>query len=61
MQRPPDPQLHGFLETYYRHISVLALTLREVIVEEAPDASESTCQVFIQFRSSGLQRISNPY
>ena len=46
MQRPPDPQLLGFLEAYDRHISDLALALREVVLEEAPDASESIYQVY---------------
>ena len=46
MQRPPDPQLIGFLEAYDRHILELALALREVILEEAPDASESIYQVY---------------
>lgn len=38
MHRPPDPELLGFLEAYDRHISDLALALREVILEEAPEA-----------------------
>ena len=46
MQRPPDPQLLGFLEAYDRHISEIALALREIILEEAPDASESIYQVY---------------
>jgi hypothetical protein len=46
MERPPDPQLLGFLEAYDRHISDVALALREVILEEAPDASESIYQVY---------------
>jgi len=46
MERPPDPQLLGFLEAYDRHISDLALALREIILEEAPDASESIYQVY---------------
>jgi len=46
MRRPPDPQLLGFLEVYDRHISELALALREVILEEVPDASESIYQVY---------------
>ena len=41
VERPPDPQLLGFLEVYDQHISDLALALREVILEEAPDASKS--------------------
>jgi len=46
MFRPPDPQLIGFLEEYDRHIADLALALREVILEEAPDATESVYQVY---------------
>jgi hypothetical protein len=46
MRRPPDPQLLEFLEAYDRHISDLLLALREVILEEAPDASESIYQVY---------------
>jgi hypothetical protein len=46
MKRPPDSQLIGFLEAYHRHISDLALALREIILEEAPDASESIYQVY---------------
>jgi hypothetical protein len=59
MQRPPDPQLLGFLEAYDRHISDLALELREVILEEAPDASESIYQVYtvaIWFGFSGKMK-----
>ena len=57
--RPPDPQLIGFLEAYDRHISDLALALREVILEEAPDASESVYQVYtvaIWFGFSGKMK-----
>jgi hypothetical protein len=46
MERPPDPQLVGFLGAYDRHIADLALALREVILEEAPDAAESIYQVY---------------
>src|SRR5271154_5798803 len=46
MRRPPDPQLLGYLEAYDRHISDLALGLREIVLEEAPDASESVYQVY---------------
>ena len=59
MQRPPDPQLLGFLEAYDRHISDLALALREVILDEAPDASESIYQVYtvaIWFGFSGKMK-----
>jgi hypothetical protein len=59
MQRPPDPQLLGFLEAYDRHISDLVLALREVILEEAPGASESIYQVYtvaIWFGFSGKMK-----
>ncbi len=59
MQRRPDPQLLGFLEAYDRHTSDLALALREVIFEEAPDASESIYQVYtvaIWFGFSGKMK-----
>jgi hypothetical protein len=59
MQRPPHHQLLGFLEAYDRHISDLALALREVILEEAPDASESIYQVYtvaIWFGFSGKMK-----
>jgi hypothetical protein len=46
MRRPPHPQLIGFLEAYDRHILDLALALREIILEEAPDATESIYQVY---------------
>jgi hypothetical protein len=32
-KRPPDPQLRGFLEAYDLHISDLALSLREIVLE----------------------------
>lgn len=59
MQRPPDPQLLGFLEAYDRHISDLALALREMILEVAPDASESIYRVYtvaIWFGFSGKMK-----
>ena len=59
MQRPPHPQLLGFLEAYDQHISELALALREVILEEAPHASESIYQVYtvaIWFGFSGKMK-----
>jgi hypothetical protein len=58
-RRPPDPQLLGFLEAYDRHISGLALALREIVIEEAPDASESIYQVYtiaIWFGFSGKMK-----
>jgi hypothetical protein len=59
MHRPPDPQLLGFLEGYDRHISDLALALRDIVLEEAPDASESVYQVYtvaIWFGFSGKMK-----
>jgi len=58
-RRPPDPQLLGFLEAYDRHISELALALREIVLEEAPDANESIYQVYtvaIWFGFSGKMK-----
>ncbi len=46
VRRPPDPQLLTFLEAYGRPISGLALALREIILDEAPDASESVYQLY---------------
>ena len=57
--RPPDRQLLGFLEAYDRPIIDLALALREIILEEAPDASESIYQVYtvaIWFGFSGKMK-----
>jgi hypothetical protein len=59
MRRPPDPQLLGFLEAYGRPIANLALALREIILEEVPDASESIYQVYtvaIWFGLSGKMK-----
>jgi hypothetical protein len=59
VRRPPDPQLLGFLEAYDRPVSDLALALREIVLEEAPDASESIYQVYtvaIWFGYSGKMK-----
>lgn len=59
MRRPPDPQLLGFLEAYDRPIADLVLALREIILEEVPDASESIYQVYtvaIWFGFSGKMK-----
>ena len=59
MRRPPDPQLLRFLEAYDRPIADLALALREIILEEVPDASESVYQVYtvaIWFGFSGKMK-----
>ena len=39
--RPPDPRLLGFLAAYDRSVSDLALALREMVLQEAPEAIES--------------------
>jgi hypothetical protein len=41
MTRPPDRKLLGYLAAYDPHISNLTLALREVVLEEAPEAIES--------------------
>jgi hypothetical protein len=59
VRRPPDPQLLSFLEGYARPISNLALALREIVLEEAPDASESIYQLYtvaIWFGFSGKMK-----
>ena len=59
MRRPPDPRLLGFLEAYDRSIADLAFALREIILEEVPDASESIYQVYtvaIWFGFSGKMK-----
>jgi hypothetical protein len=58
-RRPPDPQLLGYLTAYDRAIADLALALREIILEEAPSASESVYQVYtvaIWFGFSGKMK-----
>jgi hypothetical protein len=57
--RPPDPQLLGFLKACDPHIADLALALREIILEEVPDASESIYRVYtvaIWFGFSGKMK-----
>jgi hypothetical protein len=44
MGRPPDRELLALLASYDPHISSLALAVREMILEEAPDARESFCK-----------------
>jgi hypothetical protein len=58
-RRRPDPQLLGFLAAYDRTIADLALALREIILEEAPGASESVYRVYtvaIWFGFSGKMK-----
>jgi hypothetical protein len=40
MARPPDRQLFDFLSTYDRAVAELALALREMLLEEAPEVQE---------------------
>ena len=59
MRRPPHRQLLGFLTAYDRNIADLALALREIVLEEQPDASESVYQVYtvaIWFGFSGKMK-----
>ena len=58
-RRPPDLRLLSFLSAYDPTISDLALALREIILEEAPDASESIYRVYtvaIWFGFSGKMK-----
>jgi len=41
MPRPPDRQLLSYLAPYDPHVSSLALALRDIVLEEAPQAIES--------------------
>jgi hypothetical protein len=46
MKCPPPPQLLSFLSAYDPGVADLALALRDVVLEEAPDASESIYQTY---------------
>ena len=41
MVKPPGRELLGYLASYDPHVSRLALAVREVVLEEAPEAIES--------------------
>jgi hypothetical protein len=41
MIRPPDRRLLGYLASYDPHVADLTLALREIVLEEAPEAMES--------------------
>jgi hypothetical protein len=41
MTQSPDTKLLGYLAVYDTHVSDLTLALREIVLEEAPDAIES--------------------
>ena len=41
MVKPPDPTLLGYLASCDPHVAHLALAIREVVLEEAPEAVES--------------------
>ena len=56
MIRPPDRQLLGYLASYDPHIANLSLALREIVLQEAPEAIESIVKsyaVAIGFSFSG--------
>jgi len=56
MVKPPDRVLLGYLASYDPHVSRLALALREIVLEEAPDAVESIVRgyaVVIAFSFTG--------
>src|SRR5689334_19515721 len=44
MARPPNRQMPGFLSAFDRPVANLALALREIVLEEAPDAGETVFQ-----------------
>src|SRR3984893_13655404 len=46
MTRPPDRPLLTYLGHYNPHISHLTLALREIVLEEAPDAIESIVKTY---------------
>ena len=46
MARPPDRQLLDFLSAWDRPVASLALALREMVLEEAPDAVEKVYQTY---------------
>jgi len=46
MTRPPDRRLLTYLGQYNPHISHLTLALREIVLEEAPDAIESIVKTY---------------
>lgn len=59
VQRRPHPHLLGYLAAYDPTIADLALALREIILEESPDASESVYPVYtvaIWFGFSGKMK-----
>jgi hypothetical protein len=41
MTRPPDRKLLSYLASYDPHVAALALAMRDVVLEEAPEAIES--------------------
>src|SRR5436309_1567513 len=56
MARVLDPRLLDYLAAYDPHVSSLALALREIVLEEAPEAIESVAKgyaVAISFSFTG--------
>lgn len=46
MTRPSDRQLLSYLTSYDPHIANLTLALREMVLEEAPEAIESIVKTY---------------
>jgi hypothetical protein len=44
MARSPEPKLLSYLAAFDPHVATLALGLREIVLEEAPEARESIAQ-----------------
>jgi hypothetical protein len=56
MPRPPSPTLLSYLASYDPHVSGLALALRDIVLDEAPEAVESLAKgyaVSIAFSFTG--------
>jgi hypothetical protein len=46
MPRPPARELLGYLAAWDRPVAAMALALREIVLEEAPDAVERVYQTY---------------
>jgi len=46
MVKPPDRALLGYLASHDPHVARLALAVREMVLEEAPDAIESSFKAY---------------
>ena len=56
MARPRDQQLFDFLSAYDRAVAELALALREMLLEEAPEAQEKLSGTIRPLSGSALVR-----